>query len=117
MIREIGSLVPISEYVIPAAQHLALEAPPGPERDELENRISATETVWITVKDKAEDRQNVIEIVFPSAQAYDDAFKALNQWMGDVESRVVNMQPVVCHENALNSQLQVVKVCAWLTYK
>ena len=52
VIREVISLKPIANYVFPAAQNVLLEAAPGPERAGLENRVTATQTLWETVQDK-----------------------------------------------------------------
>lgn len=110
MVRECVSLVTISEYLFPAARSVIVATQPGPDRDMLENRVLATQTLWENVKDKSDVRQKCIETVFPSAEVYDDAYRALNQWMGDIENKVINMKPVTCDEQSLNKQIQFVRV-------
>ncbi|EDO29907.1 predicted protein [Nematostella vectensis] len=109
VVKEVSLLNPISKYIFPAAQNLILEAPPGAEKDSLENRVSATQTLWVEVKEKSHGRHQVIESVFPSAQNYDDAYRALIIWMKDAESRVINLSPVSCDQDALNKQKKVLQ--------
>lgn len=114
VIRECVSLVHLSEYIFPAARNCIVAAEPGPDRDVLEHRVLATETLWENVKDKADDRQHCIETVFPSAEVYDDAYRVLNQWVKEIEYKVVNMRPVNCEEKPINAQIQFVKVKIWV---
>ena len=110
MVREVGRLRPISEYLFPAAESLLAKSEPAPEKDEFENRVLATRTLWDGVRHRSDNRHTIIERVFPLAQNYDDAYRALSGWLRDTEQKVINLTPVSCDAVSLDNQHKTLTV-------
>lgn len=104
VVREVGRLRPISEYVFPAAESLLASTEAAPEKEEFESRVLATRTLWDGVRHRSDNRHVVIERVFPLAQNYDDAFRSLNVWLKETEQKVINLAPVPCDTVSLDNQ-------------
>ena len=110
VVREVGRLRPISEYLFPAAESLLAESEPAPEKEAFESRVLATRTLWDGVQVRSDNRHVIIERVFPLAQNYDDAFRVLNVWLRDTEQKVINLAPVPCDTVSLDSQQRTLSV-------
>ena len=102
--REVGRLLPISEYVFPAAKTLLAKTEPASERDEFESRVLATQALWEGVRTRSDNRKDVLERVFPLAQNYDESYNALNVWLKQTEQKVLNLAPVPCDAESLTHQ-------------
>lgn len=57
----------------------------------------------------------VIEQVFPLAQNYDDAFRALSVWLKETEQKVINLVPVPCNMASLRNQQKTLTVSVPMT--
>ena len=108
--REVGRLVPVSDYVLPAANKVIEESQPGADRDSFQNKVTAVSTLWMNVRVRTTDRQHVIEHVFPAAQNYDDASKGITDWLKDTEHKFISLSPVPCDVNSVNQQRTNLKV-------
>ena len=108
--REVGRLVPVSDYVLPAAEKVIAECSPGADRDNFEHRVTALSTLWVNVRMRTTDRQHVIEHVFPAAQNYDDACKDMTDWLKEAEHKFINLHPVPCDMESVNQQRANLKV-------
>ena len=110
VVREVTRLRPISDYLFPAAESLLSESEPAPEKEAFETRLVATRTIWEGVRVRSDKRHVVIEQVFPLAQNYDDAFRALNVWLKETEQKVINLVPVPCNMASLRNQQKTLTV-------
>lgn len=104
VVREVGRLRPISEFVFPAAESLLAKTEAAPEKNEFESRVLATRTLWEGVRLRSDNRHVIIERVFPLAQNYDDAYRVLNVWLRETEQKVINLTPVPCNAESLGQQ-------------
>lgn len=104
VVREVGRLRPISDYLFPAAESLLAKTEEAPDKKEFESRVLATRTLWQGVRLRSDNRHVVIERVFPLAQNYDDAYRVLNVWLRETEQKVINLTPVPCNSESLNNQ-------------
>lgn len=104
VVREVGRLRPISEYVFPAAESLLANTETTPEKNQFESRVLATRTLWDGVRVKSDNRHVVIERVFPLAQNYDDAHRVLHVWLRETEQKVINLTPVPCNSESVGNQ-------------
>lgn len=116
VVREVGRLRPISDYVFPAAESLLASAEATPEKNQFESRVLATRTLWQGVRVRSDNRHVVIERVFPLAQNYDDAYRVLKVWLRETEQKVINLTPVPCNSESLGSQHRKLAVSSlvWL---
>lgn len=108
--REVGRLVPVSDYVLPAAEKVIAESLPGEELDSFQNKVTAISTLWMNVRTRTTDRQQVIEHVFPAAQNYDDVCKDMTDWLKDAEQKFISLDPVPCDMDSVNQQRTNLKV-------
>ncbi len=104
VVREVGRLRPISDYVFPAAESLLAKSDATPEKNQFESRVLATRTLWQGVRHRSDNRHVVIERVFPLAQNYDDAYRVLQVWLRETEQRVINLTPVPCNSESVGNQ-------------
>ena len=104
VVREVGRLRPISDYVFPAAESLLANTEATTEKSQFENRVLATRTLWDGVRLRSDNRHVVIERVFPLAHNYDDAYRVLNVWLRETEQKVINLAPVPCTSESLSDQ-------------
>ena len=110
VIREVGRLRPISDYLFPAAESLLSQSEPAPEKEVFESRVVATRSLWDGVRVRSDKRHVVIERVFPLAHNYDDAFRVLSVWLKETEQKVINLAPVPCDTTSLSNQQKALTV-------
>ena len=112
VVREVGRLRPLSEYLFPAATNIIAETAPGPEKESFENRLSTCKSLWTDVDGRTEDREQVIQRIYPAAQNYDDAYKELAAWLSEAEQTIINLVSVPCDQEGLARQQRNLKVSA-----
>ena len=96
--------------MFPAAESLLSQSEPAAEKEAFESRLVATRSLWNGVRVRSDKRHVVIQRVFPLAQNYDDAFRALSVWMKETEQKVINLSRIPCDTISLNNQKKALTV-------
>lgn len=79
---------------------------PGPDRDNLEQKLNDTTSQFENLKAKTSDRQERLDKVVPLSRKHKYESQTFKPWLVSAEKRVGNLQPLTCDKTVLDKQLK-----------
>lgn len=81
---------------------------PGPEKDELQNKLDNTKQRWNNIKDKVSSHKEKVNAAIPEAAKYSTAADGLEPWLNEAEEKLSSLEPISADEIAIKERQEFI---------
>ena len=109
LVEEINLQKPKFDQLCKEGEELLNQAEHGDEKNTLEVKLNDIKKRWNDIKDKADQRQEILENIEKLAAQYDDDMCKMLPWLDGVENKCNPLECISVHSEALQKQQDIVK--------
>lgn len=84
-----------------SGNNLLESAEPGPEKDEIQAKLTDVEKRWQDIKQNAAKHLDRVNAAFPEAEKYNECSSNLGPWLSETEESLQALAPIVANEDSL----------------